>query len=133
MTPRIAIRITGKPVGRLLVGNRAGLLELAAQLERIANAPPGADTGRFSRLPYYDDLSVLRCRKNRGGMIDALVGVLVDEAIDEPDEEVVIPAKQSISLRALTAFVWITLLLVFLLGTKELIRLLMIAVTRFLS
>ena len=33
-SPRIAIRFTGKPIGHLLVGNRAGLLELSTQLER---------------------------------------------------------------------------------------------------
>jgi hypothetical protein len=108
------------------------LLELAAQLERIANAPPGADPGRFPDLPYHDDLAVLRCRVSRAGRVGALVGVLVNEAIDEPDEEWGEPAKRSMAMRVLGGLFWIGFLLVLLLGAKELIKLLVNIITRFL-
>lgn len=131
--PRIAIRVSGKPMGYLLVGNRSGLLDLAARLQRIATAPPGADPGRFPLMPYHDELEVLRCRKNLQGRAGGLLGVLVDEAIDEPEEEVVEPVRHSVLVRALIALFWISFLLVFLLGAKEVIRLLVSAVAHFLQ
>lgn len=131
--PKIAIRVSGKPMGYVLVGNRSGLLELAARLQRIATAPPGADPGRFPLMPYHDELEVLRCRKNLQGMAGRLLGVLVEEAIDEPDEEVMEPARQGIPVQALIALFLISLLLVFLLGAKELIRILVSAITHFLQ
>lgn len=111
-------------MGWLLVGNRSGLLELAAQLQRIARAPAGTDTGRFSMMPYHKDLEALRCRKNNEGMAGAILGVVVNEAIDEPDRELLAPIRHGVVARTLGAVFWIGLLFVILLGAKELIRLL---------